>query len=144
MEVEESAVDGGRVSEGVEIGKLPGLVSVGDFVDALDCAVGALHLLSADTAVRDPTSKHQADCLLPGAHFMGCLVCFHRLFLLGLWLMPAFPYGKRTSCGGPGVGTWSGVSHFTPSPTTTGYLHSHAMRAWLRCFPKGVPASLAP
>lgn len=44
VEVEESAVDGGRVSEGVEVGKHLRLVGVGDWV-------GALHLLSADTAV---------------------------------------------------------------------------------------------
>ena len=54
------------------------------------------------------------------ALFVGRSVCFHRQLLLGMWLMPAFPYGKRTSCGGSGVGTWSGASHFTPSPTTTG------------------------
>lgn len=45
VEVEECVVEGGCVCGWVEVGRHLGLVGVGDFVDAL-------HLLSADTAVR--------------------------------------------------------------------------------------------
>lgn len=71
VEVEESAVDGGCVCGWVEVGQHLRLVSVGDFVDALDCAVGALHLLQRIRKFGPPASKHQADCLLPGGSFHG-------------------------------------------------------------------------
>lgn len=53
VDVVEGLVDGWCATiEGVEVGKHLRLVSVEDLADALDCAVGALHLLSAVTAVR--------------------------------------------------------------------------------------------
>lgn len=117
VDVVEGVVDGWRVRHRVEVGQHLGLVLVGDFVDSLHRAVGALHLLQRIRQFGLPASEGKADCLLLEAHFMGCLVCFHHLFLLGLWLMSAFSYGKKTSCGGPGGGTWSGASHLTPRAT---------------------------
>lgn len=142
VEGEESVVDGGCVCGWIEVGQHLALsaseISLMRYSVPLACLAffsgyGSSGLL--------PVNTRQIAFFLE-AHFVGRSFCFHRLFLLGLWLIPAFSYGKRTSCGGSGVGTWSSVSHFTPSPTTTGCPDSHVMRARLRCFPKGVPASL--